>query len=290
MKPVYALFLLLAACAAPNNLTSPSVDETPTAAIEAVPLVLNGEMIQGAMIIGETAPGAMVRLDGKNVRIAPDGHFVFGFGRDFEGPATLAIALNGAERVERLDVGKREYKIQRIDGLPPKMVTPPAEVLDRIKREGALIAAARARDTPGGWFLADFIWPANGIISGVYGSQRILNGEPRRPHFGLDVAAPAGTPVFEVAGGMVALAEADLYFTGGTIMIDHGHGVTSVYMHLQSVEVSVGQTVAQGDRIGTIGSTGRATGPHLDWRMNWFSERLDPAFLVSPTPDPLAQD
>jgi murein DD-endopeptidase MepM/ murein hydrolase activator NlpD len=147
-----------------------------------------------------------------------------------------------------------------------------------------LIAAVRAKDTDRSWFADPFRWPASGRISGVYGSQRILNGEPRRPHFGVDIAAPVGTPVHAPNGGVVALAESDLYYTGGTVMLDHGHGITSVFSHLSSVDVEVGGRVSPGDFIGRIGATGRATGAHLDWRVNWFSERLDPQLLVGPMP------
>ncbi|MDP7546581.1 MAG: M23 family metallopeptidase, partial [Alphaproteobacteria bacterium] len=143
-----------------------------------------------------------------------------------------------------------------------------------------------AKDSPTPWHESGFLWPLRGRISGVYGSQRILNGQPRRPHFGLDIAAKRGSPVHASTDGMVALAESDLYYTGGTVMLDHGHGLTSVYSHMQSVTVKAGQLVRQGEQIGTLGTTGRATGPHLDWRLNWFKQRLDPALLVGPMPKP----
>ena len=164
------------------------------------------------------------------------------------------------------------------------MVTPPKSVYDRIRAENATIAKARAKDTADDHFESGWIWPAQGRISGVYGSQRILNGKPRRPHFGLDVAAPVGTPVVSPADAVVALAHRDMYYTGGTLILDHGHGLTSAMLHLDSVEVEIGDFVRKGQRIGTIGKTGRATGPHLDWRINLFKARLDPAFLVPPMP------
>jgi murein DD-endopeptidase MepM/ murein hydrolase activator NlpD len=174
----------------------------------------------------------------------------------------------------------RDYRIQRIDGLPEKFVDPPKEVLDRIARETALVDAARARDTGASWFSDAFMWPVKGPLTGVYGSQRILNGVPKRPHFGLDIAAGEGKPIVAPVGAVVALAEPDLYFTGGTVILDHGHGVSSSYLHMSRIDVKAGDTVKQGDVIGAIGKTGRATGPHLCLRLNWFQVRLDPALVL----------
>jgi murein DD-endopeptidase MepM/ murein hydrolase activator NlpD len=175
--------------------------------------------------------------------------------------------------------------VQRIDGLPPRQVTPPQEVLDRIRVENIEIGKARANDTPQAWFAGGFVWPAIGPISGVYGSQRILNGKPRQPHYGVDVAMPTGTPVRAPAPGRVTLAENDLYFTGGTVILDHGHGVTSAFLHMSKVHVQVGDVLGQGDLLGEIGATGRVTGAHLDWRVNWFKVRIDPELVVGPMPD-----
>ena len=179
----------------------------------------------------------------------------------------------------------RRYETQRIDGLPDRMVTPGAEALKRIRRENSRIAAVRRLDTDRPHYRTGFVWPVVGTVTGVYGSRRILNGEPRRPHYGIDIAADAGTPVRSPADGVVALAADDLYFTGGTVMIDHGFGVTTVLSHLDSVDVGAGRTVRQGDVVGAVGATGRVTGPHLDWRVNWFDARLDPALLVPPMPE-----
>lgn len=244
-------------------------------------LTLDGSLSQGGLIVGHAPPGTRIELDGKTVRVAEDGLFAFGFGRDAAPEANLVITYSGGAIERRtLAIGQRQYRVQRIDGLPPAMVTPPPEVLARIRRENARIAEARARDTRANWFEGGFIRPTEGPVSGVYGSQRILNGEPRRPHYGLDIAPPEGTAVIAPAGGIVALAETALYYTGGTVMIDHGHGVVSVFSHLSALDVEEGQSVEQGTRIGAVGSTGRATGPHLDWRVNWFTERLDPALLI----------
>ena len=173
----------------------------------------------------------------------------------------------------------------RLPAADPGPLLGSAPELARIRREGAEIAAVRRRDTAATWFARGFRWPLFGVVTGVYGSQRILNGEPRRPHYGIDIAAPTGTPVGVPAAGLVALAEADLFFTGGTVLIDHGHGLTSVYSHLAEVLVRVGDKVATGDILGTVGATGRVTGPHLDWRVNWFKTRLDPALLAGPMPN-----
>lgn len=246
----------------------------------ALELSLEGDLMQGGMVIGKAGPDTQIQLDGRTIRVGADGRFVFGFGRDAAASSTLT-ATNGADRITReLTITQRDYKIQRIDGLPPKMVTPDPEQLARIRRENGWIAKVRQQDSDAQWFAEQFVSPAEGPISGVYGSQRILNGEPRRPHFGLDVAAPTGTAVTAPAPGIVALAEPDLYFTGGTVMLDHGHGITSVYSHLSRLDVRVGQQIERGERIGAVGATGRATGPHLDWRVNWFEVRLDPALLL----------
>jgi murein DD-endopeptidase MepM/ murein hydrolase activator NlpD len=251
------------------------------------PAALDRTPIQGGLVIGRVAPGAAVALDGRKLRVDPDGRFVIGFNRDQKPEATLVVTMPGGARLaQKLAIGQRHYDVQKIDGLPPAQVTPPPEAMERIKREIALVAAAKAEDSDATWFAEPFAWPAEGIISGVYGSQRILNGNARTPHYGVDVAAPTGTPVRAPVGGRVALAEPDLYFTGGTIILDHGHGVTTTYAHLSKVEVRVGQVVAQGEQIGRIGATGRVTGPHLHWAMNWFDRPLDAGRMVGPMPQP----
>ena len=242
---------------------------------------LEGDFIQGGLVRGVAPPGSAVSLDGRQVRLSPEGYFVFGFGRDAAAEAELVLIHPGGEQQTRtLTIASREYNIQRIEGLPQNMVTPPPELLARIREEGANVRAARAFDTAKTFFSAPFTWPARGPISGVYGSQRILNGEPRQPHFGVDIAAPEGTPVRAPAAGEIRLAEPDLYYSGGTVILDHGHGLSSSFLHMSRVDVAVGQLVAQGEVIGAIGATGRVTGAHLDWRMNWFERRLDPALLV----------
>ena len=252
------------------------------AAAPALAVELKGPLTQGGLIIGTAAPGSKVSFEGRALRVDPQtGTFVFGIGRD-QGPEAALTITHPDGRVEKksLAIEPRKWRVERVDGLPPKTVTPPPEVLARIRREGALINAARARDSATMDFSRGFILPATGRLSGFYGSQRVLNGKPRRPHYGLDVAGPVGTPVHAAAAGEVVLAETDLFYTGGTVAIDHGHGLTTIYSHMNSVDVKVGVIVAQGAPIGTIGATGRATGPHLDWRLNWFNERLDPQLVL----------
>jgi murein DD-endopeptidase MepM/ murein hydrolase activator NlpD len=251
-------------------------------------LHLEGELIQGGVVRGRVAPGSAVWLDGRELRVSGEGYFVFGFGRDARPRAELVVRHSDAREDRRtLEVAVRTYRVQRIDGLPPRQVTPSEADLARIRVDAALIEAAQARNSGGLGFTQEVAWPALGRISGIYGSQRILNGEPRAPHRGVDVAAPAGTPVGAMASGIVSLARSDLYFTGGTVMIDHGHGLHSIYAHMRDVLVEVGQAVAQGAPLGTVGATGRATGPHLHWGVYWFDEAVDPALLVGPMPDSL---
>ncbi|MDH3638776.1 MAG: M23 family metallopeptidase [Gammaproteobacteria bacterium] len=248
-------------------------------------LELDGNFVQGGLALGRVLPGSEVEFDGAAVRVSDDGNFVIGFGRD-EGAKVDITVRHPDGRIEKqsIAVKSRQYDIQRIDGLPPKKVTPPPETMARIRKEIRLVKNARARDLARTDFLAGFRWPARGRISGVYGSQRVLNGEPRRPHFGVDIAAPVGTPVRAPAPGLVTLAQPDLYFSGGTIIIDHGHGLSSSFLHLSALAVKVGDVVTTDTVIGEIGATGRATGPHLDWRMNFKERRLDPQLLVGAPP------
>lgn len=243
--------------------------------------LLRGRITQGALLRGRTDPAATVTLDATPIRVSPEGHFAFGLAWDRKEAGKLSIRLPGGEsRDQELSPIPREYKVQRINGLPGKYVDPPKDVLDRIARENALVAAARARDTNASFFADEFIWPVRGPQTGIYGSQRILNGTPRQPHFGIDIAAPEGAPIAAPVSATVALAEPDLYYTGGTVILDHGHGVSSSYLHMSRLDVKNGDTVRQGDVIGAIGKTGRATGPHLCLRLNWFQVRLDPALVL----------
>jgi murein DD-endopeptidase MepM/ murein hydrolase activator NlpD len=248
-------------------------------------LVLEGQATQGGLVLGQTQPGAEVALDGNPVRVWRDGTFLIGFGRDAPAAAALRVVLPDETVIDRtLAVSQREFRVQRIDGLPPSRVQPPPEVSERIRREAELVRGARGQTADRADYAGGFSWPLTGRISGVYGSQRILNGEPRQPHYGVDVARPAGTVVSAPAPGTVSLAEPDLYFSGGTLIIDHGRGLSSTFIHLSRILVAVGDRVAAGDPIAEVGATGRATGPHLDWRMNLGDVRLDPALLAGPMP------
>jgi len=247
----------------------------------AEPLILSGDKSQGGLLVGETLPGATVTIDGNSLPVSPEGYFLVGFGRDAKPRSVLSVQLSSGRSIERhLDIAQQDYKVSRIDGLPQRKVTPNPEDLRRIRDDNAKIAAVRKRIGSGTGFLGGFLLPAEGRISGVFGSQRILNGKPRRPHYGLDIAAPKGTPVYAAADGTVALVDPDMFLTGQTVMIDHGLGLTSVYIHMSDIAVSIGERVTRGDQIGAIGMSGRATGPHLHWGVTLSSTHLDPALLV----------
>ena len=248
---------------------------------------LEGQSSQGGLLRGRVAPGSAVTLDGAPVRVSEEGWFLVGFGRDAPPEAVLTATFPDGRRERRvLRIEPREYRIQRIDGLPPGKVTPRSEEdLARIRAEVAMVKKARLVDDPRTDFLDGFRWPVKGRITGVYGSQRILNGQPRRPHYGIDIAAPAGTKVLAPAAGVVTLTHPDMFFSGGTLILDHGHGLSSAFLHLSRILVEVGERVAQGQPIAEVGSTGRSTGPHLDWRINLFDRRIDPMPLAGPMPE-----
>ena len=240
-----------------------------------------GKFLQGHYIVGITNPSAKIIIDKKEVKVSNDGYFVFGIDRDRKFDLTITKIQNGKKEKIIKKVLKRKYNIQRIDGLEESKVTPPESVYKRIKDENNKIGKARSINSDLPFFKNQFIMPVEGIISGVYGSQRILNGKPKWPHYGIDIAAKQGTMIKSSASGTVTMAEDDLYYTGGTIIMDHGHGISTIYSHLENVMVSVGDKINQGDIIGTVGSTGRSTGPHLDFRINWFQTRLDPMSVLN---------
>ena len=241
-----------------------------------------GNFKQGSFILGKTDPNSKVFIDDRKVRVSNDGYFAFGLDRDRKNNVLIKIKNKRETKLIEKKVFKRKYKIQRIDGLPPKQVTPPPEVYERIKKDNILIGKARPIDSKLVFFKDKFIYPVDKyIITGVYGSQRILNGKPRRPHYGIDFHAPEGTPVKSMMDGVVTLVENDMYFTGGTIVFDHGHGISTLYMHMKDINVKKGQKVKKGEIVGTLGQSGRATGPHLDIRLNWFNVKLDPASILN---------
>lgn len=235
---------------------------------------------QGALVIGKVTPGSKVRYAGRDLLIAADGAVVFGIGRDEKGPVEIDVREH-AGHVDRIaiDVIARDWPIERVEGVPPKTVEPPPAIAARIKREQARVVAQRSRNDPRDDFEETFIWPVQGRISGRFGNQRIYNGVPKSPHSGMDIAVQQGTPVRAPASGLITFADPDLYLTGGTVLIDHGHGVSSNFLHLSRIDVKVGDRVEQGQVIGAVGMTGRATGPHLHWGLNWFSVRLDPLLV-----------
>jgi len=251
---------------------------------------LEGRLTQGGMVWGNVAPGSEVTLDNAPLDVLADGTLLAGFGRDAAATSELVVSAQSGKCVQMLQIARRDYNIQRVEGVPQETVTPPPEQLERIRRERELVRVAKAQalqrpDLLQG-ALAGFAWPAVGPISGVYGSQRVYNGKPGSPHYGVDVAMPTGTAVLAPTAGVVTLAEPDLFYSGGTIILDHGYRLSSSFLHLSKVLVKVGQEVKTGDVIGEIGASGRATGPHLDWRMSWRAERIDPQLLVPPMPKP----
>jgi len=250
----------------------------------ALAVELKGHLTQGGLVTGQLDNAKSVSLNGKSLKLADNGLFVFGFGRDAKPVHTLSwVDKTGKGHSQDLVITLRDYDIDKITGVAKKYVSPPKAVSERISREAVAVRKARAVNSDLEYFLQPVLRPAEGRISGVYGSQRYFNGEPRRPHFGLDIANKTGSPVYAPISGTVVFAEPDLYYSGGTLILDHGHGVTSTYIHLSKLDVKVGDKITQGMKVAEIGATGRVTGPHLDWRFNWQGERLDPALLMQDT-------
>jgi murein DD-endopeptidase MepM/ murein hydrolase activator NlpD len=213
-----------------------------------------------------------------SVLVSGTGLFAFGFGYDQKKAITVTVHhSDGTGETRDIQPVARKYEVQRINGLPQKYVSPPPDIQERINEENARIAAARTQDSTGTEFAEPFDWPVAGVISGLFGSQRVLNGEPKAPHFGVDIAAPEGMPIHAPASAVVVLAEPDFYLTGGTTVLDHGHGVFTMYIHQSALKVQAGQSVKRAQLIGLVGMKGRATGPHLHWGMNWFQVKLDPS-------------
>ena len=249
---------------------------------------LRGEYVQGGLIIGQAADVKEVKkvmFDSRQLKLSEEGDFAFGFGRDAAAAHELVIVLeDGSRIVKKLEITKREYRIQKIEGISKKVMNPSKSNLERIRAENASVKKARQTDDARTDFMQDFKWPLLGEITGVYGSQRVFNGVPKRPHYGVDVAAPVGTQIVSPADGVVTLYHPNMFYSGGTLIVDHGHGISSTFIHLKRGLVKVGQHVKQGEIIAETGASGRATGPHLDWRMNWFNVRLDPVLVVGTMP------
>jgi len=247
-------------------------------------LEVTGEWQQGAVIIGQVPAGVSVEYKQRRLQLTNDGKFVIGLGRDAGNTAVITTLAKGKIEQHKFTVKARTYDIQRVEGVPQSTVEPNPEQEARIKREAEWVSAARKVDLPLDFFAQKFQWPLVGPISGVYGSQRVYNGIPRAPHFGLDIAKPVGSLVRAPAGGVVTLVHPDMFLSGGTLILDHGHGLSSTFIHLSKILVKEGDKVRQGQDIALVGKTGRASGPHLHWAMNWFGERVDPQLMVPALP------
>ena len=251
----------------------------------------DGKFEQGALIRGKAPAGTQVSLNGEAVKVTPDGHFAFGFDRDAQLTQELRLMYpDGLTEVKPLNIKKREYNIQNVKGISNKIMKPDPVAQERAAKDTAQVKAARGTFSEQTAFLQSFIWPLTGRISGVYGSQRIYNDVPGNPHFGVDVAAKTGTVVIAPADGVISLSVPDMFYSGGTMVIDHGYGVSSSFLHLSKLYVNAGETVKQGQAVAEVGATGRANGPHLDWRLNWFQMRLDPTTIVPPMATVLAAE
>lgn len=248
----------------------------------AAQLDLVGEIKQGGLLVGKTSPNAQVSLGGKPLKLSADGYFTLGFGRDDAETVSLIVTLPNGEKITRtLTPEKRTYKEQRVNGIAKKIMNPNPEAVKRSRKDSAQVKSARNTDSNRIDFAKGFIAPIDGIITGVYGSRRVYNGKPGRPHFGLDYAGKKGDPVKAPADGVVTLYVPDMFYSGGTMIIDHGHGINSTFLHLSDSYVAQGDQVKQGQVVAAVGASGRATGPHLDWRVNWYQVKLDPALVLT---------
>ena len=284
MRPLLALLCLAMATVAPaQQRADTALPPQPTLRDRGdLPgVVLPSSVSQGAMVVGKVPAGSKVRYGDRELRVTPYGSVVFGVGRDATGSLQVQVqAPNAPARELSIAVTPRDWPIERINGVPPATVNPPKAIAERIEREQARVVAVRSRDDARTGFAQAFTWPVQGRISGRFGNQRVYNGTPKSPHSGMDIAAPNGTPVKAPADGMVTFADTGLYLTGGTLVLDHGHGISSNFLHLSRIDARVGDVVKQGDVIGAVGATGRATGPHLHWGMNWFDVRIDPLLVL----------
>ncbi len=281
---IAALLLASAACAGGISAQTSKPAQAPAiAAGNPAPhaTALPTSVQQGALVIGSTHPAAVVEYGGRTLRVSPSGRFGFGIGRDASGTAVVKVKPPGTPAIEhRIVVAPRDWPIENINGVPPSTVNPPPAIAARIAREQAQVVAVRARDDAREDYAQRFVWPVQGRISGRFGNQRVYNGTPKAPHSGMDIAAANGTPVKAPAAGIVTFASPSLYLTGGTVVIDHGAGISSNFLHLSRIDAKVGDRVEQGQVFAAVGATGRATGPHLHWGMNWFDVRIDPLLVL----------
>jgi len=278
MRAALAVIAALACLAGAGRAAAQAVDSRS---------VFPASASQGALVIGKVPPGSRVEYAGRQLRVSGYGSVVFGIGRDEHGPLQVQVTQpDGRVDHASIAVTPRDWPTEQVNGVPPKTVNPPPDIAARIKREQAQVTAARERDDPRPDFAQPFAWPVQGRISGRFGNARVYNGQPGAGHSGMDIAVPTGTPVKAPAAGVITFAAPDLYLTGGTILLDHGFGVSSNFLHLSRIDVKVGERVQQGQVIGAVGATGRATGPHLHWGMNWFDVRIDPLLVLDRAKSP----
>ena len=290
MTLIALLALTCSACATtpPPSAQSPSHPDgaapRPSAQASDIGIVqIPASIPQAGLLLGNVPPGSTLTYEGRAVRVTDNGRFVVGVAREKTGTVSLKLTVpNGSTRILSVAITPRTFPLERVSGVPEQTVNPSPEIAARIAREQASVDAVRTRDDDRTDFDTRFVWPVKGRISGVFGSQRVYNGTPASPHSGVDIAAGKGTPIHAPAGGIVTFANPDLYLTGGTVLIDHGHGVSSNFLHMSRIDVKVGDRVEQGQVIGLVGATGRATGPHMHWGMNWFNVRVDPQLLMPP--------
>jgi len=284
MRPLLALLCLGLATVVPAQQRPKSTPLPPPSLRDRVDvpgIVFPRSVSQGAMVVGRVPAGSRVRYGDRELRVTAYGSVVFGVGRDGAGLFDLRGRAPTEPRRERtLTVPQRDWPIERINGVPPATVNPPRAIAERIAREQACVVAVRTRDDARTGFAQPFTWPVQGRISGRFGNQRVYNGTPKAPHSGMDIAAAGGTPVQAPADGVITFAATGLYLTGGTVVLDHGHGISSNFLHLSRIDARLGDVVKQGDVIAAVGATGRATGPHLHWGMNWFDVRIDPLLVL----------
>ena len=253
---------------------------TPLAKIFSENLELNGSFTQGGLLFGKTNSKNKVFFKNKNIFVNDSGDFVLAIGRDEELENVIVIQGLNKKETHKIQISKRKYKIQRIDGLPKNKVTPSLEEMKRIKKESKKIKKSKSVFLNKTLYKSGFIWPVKGIITGEYGNQRILNGKPRRPHYGLDIAATSGTKIVSPSDAEVILTMEDSFFNGKMIILNHGLGLNSIYSHLKKIYIKEGEKIKKGDLIAEVGNTGRSTGPHLDWRINVYNVAIDPELLL----------
>jgi murein DD-endopeptidase MepM/ murein hydrolase activator NlpD len=277
----WALLVALPIASFVASSAAPAQAQPASAAAADERVVFPGQVSQGALVLGKVPAGSQVRYRDRSLRTTPYGTVVLGVGRDERGPLQVDVSLpSGRHETISIAVAARDWPTEYVQGVPPKTVNPPPAIAERIKREQALVTAARDRDDARTDFAQAFQWPLQGRISGRFGNARVYNGQPGAGHSGMDIAAASGTPVKAPAAGVVTFASPDLYLTGGTLLLDHGHGVSSNFLHLSRIDVKVGDRIGQGQVIGAVGATGRATGPHLHWGMSWFDVRIDPLLVL----------